>query len=75
MSSKVALSWQERTENTPGFHVYEDVLDTFGDEDAIAPVYLTLDGVELEMFTSNGKACVTITLPRDTAIKLGLVKD
>lgn len=76
MSSKVTLKWQDQTETTPGFQVYEDVLDTFGDDSKLAPIYLTLDGVDVELETTRkGKARVTVELPRETAIQLGLIKE
>jgi hypothetical protein len=77
MSTKVSIRWRDRRENQPGFHLYEDVLDSLGvdKDDLEAPVYLRLDGVSLDLHMSNaGGASVTIALPRELARELGLLQ-
>lgn len=77
MSTKVTLKSFARTDRLPGFHVYDDVLDYFGDQDLRfdAPVYLKLEGVEVAVETlATGGVSVTIKVPRGTASELGLVR-
>ena len=75
MSSKVGIKWKEQTDSSPGFRLYEDALDEFtrqGTEEL--PVYLQLDGVEVELETLKpGGASVTVKIPREIARELGLL--
>ena len=76
MSTKVSIKWRARTADQPGFHLYDDALDSFGreHEEMDAPVYLHLDGVEAELQTiSGGGVSMTVTLPRELARALGLL--
>ncbi len=60
MSTKVTIKHRHPVANRPGFHLYDDVFDDFGDDpDIEAPVYLKLEGVAVE--------------PRELARELGLV--
>lgn len=77
MSTKVTMSWRAKTESQPGFHLYEDVMDSFGEnaDRHDAPVYLRLDGVAMDLRTlKGGGACVTVVLPRELARELGLLQ-
>ena len=77
MSTKVTMKWRPQTGSKPGFHLYEDVMDSFGDDAdrPDAPVYLRLNGVALDLRTlEGGGACVTIVLPRELARELGLLQ-
>jgi hypothetical protein len=72
----VTIKHRARAATSPGFHLYDDVLDGFGKEDdePSTPVYLRLVGVAVQLETlSDGGASVTITLPRRTAWELGLL--
>ena len=72
MSTKRSVKWKERTNEGPGYHLYNDVLDA--DDDP--PVYLRIDGVHVELETiGESGASVTIVLPRGIARELGLVHD
>jgi hypothetical protein len=76
MSTKVTIKWRDRMGNHPGFHLYEDVLDSLGEggDDLDAPVYLRLDGVALDLHSLiDGGANVTVALPRELARELGLL--
>lgn len=75
MSTKCSLKWKEKTEEAPGYHLYEDALDSFdGESENESPVYLRLDGVHLELVTmSGGGASVTAAIPRSIARELGLL--
>lgn len=76
MSTKVSIKLRDRTDAQPGFHLYEDALDTLGNAigDAEPPVYLRLDGVGVQLETlAAGSATVTIALPRELAKELGLL--
>ncbi len=70
MSTKSSIKWKDHTTDSPGFHLYSDVMD-FEDD---PPVYLRLDGVQVEMETlCDGGASVTVTLPGVIARELGLL--
>ena len=69
MSTRSSIKWKEQTEDGPGYHLYDDVLD-FDDD---PPVYLRLDGVHVELETGEDGASLTVTLPRSIARELGLV--
>lgn len=76
MSTKVTIKSRARTGTRPGFHLYDDVLDSFGDKagEAEPPVYLRLDGVSVQLETlATGGATLTIALPRKLAQELGLL--
>ena len=75
MSIKATIKSRGRTAERPGFHLYHDVLDSFGSEDeAESPVYLRLDGVAATVQTlDSGGATVTVVLPRELARELGLL--
>jgi hypothetical protein len=76
MSTKVSIKHRGPTNTQPGYLLYDDVLDTFGQDDAQPepPVYLRLDGVSVLLETlSRGGASVTVTLPREIARELGLL--
>lgn len=74
MSTRSSIKWREQTDHAPGFHLYEDCMETLTDgEDA--PVYLRLDGVavvDLSTLTCGG-ATVEVCLPRELARSLGLL--
>lgn len=75
MSTKVTIKWRNQSAGYPCYHLYDDVLDSFGSEDEReAPVYLRLDGVGATMQTlESGGASVTVVLPRQVARELGLL--
>ncbi|MFY3384718.1 hypothetical protein [Paracidovorax sp. MALMAid1276] len=81
MSTKVTLKSRLQVGDQPGFHLYDDVLtemayETPGEGGATEdpPVYLTLEGVDVELQTlPSGGAAVTLTIPRDIARELGLL--
>lgn len=74
MSTKSTLKWQEPNGSQPGYCLYEDLLDSFSDDNNKAPVYLTLEGVSVELHAKpGGGVSVTVAIPRDTAQDLGLL--
>lgn len=75
MSTKASIKWRHQAAGLPGFHLYDDVLDSFGSEtNGEPPVYLRLDGVAAQMETlPTGGAAVTVVLPREAARELGLL--
>lgn len=73
MSSKVSIKYEERTPDAPGYYLYEDAMDDFGGTGENAPVYLELDGVQVELVTTDQGARVTVVLPKDTARALGIL--
>ena len=76
MSTKVSIKHRRPSETLPGFHLYDDVLDTLGQNDAgpEPSVYLQLDGVMVQLETlSHAAAVVSVTLPREMARELGLL--
>jgi len=76
MSTKCSLKWKEQGEDAPGYHLYDDAMDDFcGDGHAEPPIYLRLDGVQIELQTlPSGGVSVTVALPRATARELGLLQ-
>lgn len=76
MSTKSSIKWRDQSEDTPGFHLYEDVSDSLSrDEGFEPPVYLSLEGVavvQLETLATGG-AAVTVAIPRELARELGLL--
>lgn len=75
MSTKATIKSRTRTEELPGFHLYDDVLDDFaGDAEVEPPVYLTLEGVAVELQTRcPGGDWVTLAIPRALARELGIL--
>ena len=76
MSTKVSIKWREGTSTQPGFHLYDDCMDSVGVDDGESepPVYLRLDGAAVELQTlATAGAAVTIVFPRDLARELGLL--
>ena len=75
MSTKSSIKSRAQSEGMPGFHLYEDACDRFGlDEDVEPPVYLSLEGVAVQLETlGNGGAAVTVAIPRELARELGLL--
>lgn len=72
VSTKSSIKWKDNTDDSPGYHLYEDVFDYF--EKGDPPVYLRLDGVAVEISAPFGAgASVTVTIPRATARELGLL--
>lgn len=73
MSTKMSIKYKDRTPNTPGYHLYRDVLDAFRGDGESTPVYLELEAVRAEMATMDQGAKVTVELPEETARELGLL--
>ncbi len=75
MSTKVTIRSSSPTEGTPGFHLYEDAVEALASADgAEPPVYLQLEGVQVELQTlEGGGASLTVSLPRSVARELGLI--
>lgn len=72
MSTKCSIDYRPETDEEPGFHIYEDCIDV--DNGSGMPIYLRLDGVHAELETCYGGATVTVKLPREMALDLGLLK-
>jgi len=68
MSTKQSIKWRGQTDNAPGYHLYQDCLN-----DDPAPVYLQLHGVEVDLKTTDSGASITVTIPNETAVALGLL--
>jgi hypothetical protein len=75
MSTRSTIKWSDGENGEPGFHLYDDLADTFRDlpEGHEHPVYLAVHGVPAQMETTNGGASVTVVLPRAMARALGLL--
>ena len=70
MSTRTTLKYRAQTEEMPGYHIFEDVMD-IGDN---RPIYLRLDGVEIEdLYTSENGTGVTVRLPKELAQAMGLL--
>ena len=69
MSTKVTIQ-HLTNEDGSGYHLYWDCLDSFGMDEKECPVYLELNGVE---FTASSPGNLQMRIPREWAIKLGLV--
>lgn len=72
MSTKSSIKWKEQTKDCAGYHLYDDVMDEYRVKDE-PPVYLRLDGVDVELYTQTLGASVVITIPRAIARELGLL--
>lgn len=72
MSTKSSIKWNRAEGDKPGYHLYTDVMDSF-DHGEEPPVYLELNGVAVELFTTEGGAHVTVTIPHSIAVALGLL--
>ena len=73
MSTRCSLAYRDQTLDAPGFHFWEDCFERL-DEGDKAPVYLRLDGVKVyELETQFAGASVTVRLPRELAVALGLL--
>lgn len=71
MSTKCTIQYLWNEESGSGYHLFTDCFDFFvEDDDDNQPVYLELNGVE---FTASSPGRVEVKIPRDWAIKLGLV--
>jgi hypothetical protein len=76
MSTKSSIKWKEWSVKSPGYHLYDDVMDQYSvEEGEEPPVYLQLDGVPAELYTLESGVSVTVTIPRAIARELGLLKD
>ena len=76
MSTKSSIKWRDHTAAQPGFHLYDDVMDSFGAQegDPEPPVYLCLAGLQVQLEThQEGGATVTVAIPREMARLLGLL--
>ena len=76
MSTKSSIKGRDHTEAKPGFHLYDDVMDSFGAQagDPDPPVYLCLEGLQVQLEThQEGGATVTVAIPREMARLLGLL--
>lgn len=62
------MSTKQSIKYAPGYHLYQDCLD-----DEPAPVYLQLHGVEVELKTIESGASITVTIPNETAVALGML--
>ena len=72
MSTKCSIKWKNRDDGRPGYHLYTDVLDSYNTDDP--PVYLELNGVDVEVQTLENGAHVTVTIPGSIAKELGLLR-
>lgn len=72
MSTRQSIKYERSEEgNGDGFHLYADLVD-----DGISPpVYLELIGTEFTAESWDGGMSVTVVIPRDWAIKLGLIEE
>lgn len=76
MSTKSSLKCRDHTAAQPGFHLYDDVMDSFGAQqgDPEPPVFLRLDGLQVQLETNQESgATVTLAIPREMARVLGLL--
>ena len=73
MSTRCSINHREQELEKAGFHLWEDAFERL-DQGSNAPVYLRLEGVEVcEMATQFAGASLTVKLPRELAVALGLV--
>lgn len=74
MSTKRSIKWKVQTDGQPGYHLYDDAMDELINKEKEPPVYLSLEGVQVELTTNCGAgACVTVKIPRAIARELGLL--
>lgn len=76
MSTKSSIKSRDHTAVQPGFHLYDDVMDSFGAQegDPEPPVYLCLEGLQVQLETHvEGGASLTVAIPREMARVLGLL--
>ena len=76
MSTKSTIRYRHSDKGVPGFHLYNDLMEGFGDDiEGEMPVYLRLDRVAVvELATlGDGGASVTLRLTRELAGTLGLL--
>ena len=72
MSTRQTLKYERSEEgNGDGFHLFEDLAD----ESIVPPVHLQLIGAEFTAESWDGGMSVTVTIPRDWAVKLGLIEE
>ena len=72
MSTRKSIKYERSEEgNGDGFHLFEDLEN----ESISPPVYLELIGTEFTAESWDGGMSVTVTIPRDWAIKLGLIEE
>jgi hypothetical protein len=65
MSTKSSLKYG------PGFHLYDDALDSWLSDEP--PVYLRLSDVAFEVSSSGDGSEITVCIPRAIATALGLI--
>ena len=71
MSTRSSIKYELDDTTGNGFHLFGDVLD----DEVDAPVYLELTGIYAATLSyEDGHAVVLVTIPRDWARKLGLLK-
>lgn len=76
MGTKSSIKCRDHTAVQPGFHLYDDAMDSFARQegDPEPPVYLRLDGLQVQLETHlEGGASVTVAIPREMARVLGLL--
>ena len=76
MSAKSSIKWRDPTAEHPGFHLYDDGMDSIGAQagDPEPPVYLCLEGLQVQLETHlESGATVTVAIPREMARALGLL--
>lgn len=76
MSTKSSIKWRDHSAAQPGFHLYDDVMNSFGAQEGEPEpaVYLRLDGLQVHLEThQEGGASVTVAIPREMARVLGLL--
>lgn len=72
MSTKCGIKWRKRSDDAPGFLLYEDCFETMENPDS-ADVYLQLEGVQVKLETQGAGAKVTVQMPRELARALGML--
>lgn len=74
MSTKIGLKASESNDAKPSFYLYKEMTFTDPANEPESPVYLRLDGVQVQMETiEGGGARVTVEIPRNMARELGLI--
>lgn len=72
MSTRKTLKYERSEEgNGDGFHLFDDLLNR-GES---PPVFLELIGTEFSAESWDGGMSVTVSIPRDWAVKLGLIEE